>query len=465
MPVTPTYPGVYVQEIPSGVHTIIGVSTSITAFVGRAARGPVNEPITINNFADFERTFGGLWSDSRLGYAVRDFFTNGGNRAVVVRLFHAAPPVAAPLDITFNAPATTSSTVPAFGAKSVSLPLQAASPGSWGNYVRVRIDNYIAQNAGKAYGLDDADLFNLTVLDMRSGVLEVFRNVSLKPGSQQVDKVLANQSQLVRVRVQSDGSYAAVTPPATPPTPPAQKTDIWHDDTQSTGVDKGKLVTDGDNLTADDFTGPGLDANKQGLYALEKVDLFNLVCIPPLSAATDVPQNLWQDAAAYCEKRRAMLIIDPPAAWTDKTSVVNAMNQSALGVNSRNALLYFPRLIQHNLLNGNQLEQFAPSGAAAGVIARTDAQRGVWKAPAGLEATLNGVTQLSVPLTDDENGESQSVGCELFAHLPGRWSSGLGRSHVTRRRSTGFGMEIHSGATPGALHRRKPLSRHQVGRV
>ncbi|MEI2672180.1 MAG: hypothetical protein V9G13_13950 [Marmoricola sp.] len=88
MPVTPTYPGVYMQEIPSGVHTIVGVSTSITAFIGRAARGPVNVAVTINSFADFERMFGGLWSDSRLGYAVRDFYLNGGGRAVIVRLFH-----------------------------------------------------------------------------------------------------------------------------------------------------------------------------------------------------------------------------------------------------------------------------------------------------------------------------------------------------------------------------------------
>lgn len=58
MPIQPTYPGVYIQEIPSGVRTITGVSTSITAFIGRAKRGPVNEPITINNYGDFERIFG-----------------------------------------------------------------------------------------------------------------------------------------------------------------------------------------------------------------------------------------------------------------------------------------------------------------------------------------------------------------------------------------------------------------------
>ncbi|HEV8045332.1 MAG TPA: hypothetical protein VGP38_09140, partial [Rubrobacter sp.] len=88
MPTTPTYPGVYIEEIPSGVRTITGVATSITAFVGRTRRGPDNEPVTINSFADFERTFGGLWEPSTVGYAVRDFYRNRGSQAIVVRLFH-----------------------------------------------------------------------------------------------------------------------------------------------------------------------------------------------------------------------------------------------------------------------------------------------------------------------------------------------------------------------------------------
>jgi phage tail sheath protein FI len=88
MPVQLTYPGVYIEEIPSGVRTITGVATSITAFIGRALRGPVNEPITITSLADFERIFGGLWVESSLGYSVRDFYLNGGNQAIIVRIFN-----------------------------------------------------------------------------------------------------------------------------------------------------------------------------------------------------------------------------------------------------------------------------------------------------------------------------------------------------------------------------------------
>src|SRR5207244_215982 len=102
MPVAPTYPGVYIEEIPSGVRTITGVATSITAFIGRALRGPTDQEkietdraVTINSFADFQRIYGGLWEKSTLGFAVRDFFLNGGSQAIIVRLYHPDPPPAA----------------------------------------------------------------------------------------------------------------------------------------------------------------------------------------------------------------------------------------------------------------------------------------------------------------------------------------------------------------------------------
>ena len=95
MPVTVTYPGVYIEEIPSGVHTISGVATSITAFLGRTARGPVNTPVTITSFRDFERIFGGLNVDSPVSYAVKDFYLNGGSMAIIVRMYKAGAAQAA----------------------------------------------------------------------------------------------------------------------------------------------------------------------------------------------------------------------------------------------------------------------------------------------------------------------------------------------------------------------------------
>src|SRR5512132_95043 len=87
MPATLTFPGVYVEEISSGVHTITGVGTSITAFVGRALSGPVNEAVTINSFGAYERTFAGLWLESSMRFAGRAFYLNGGAQAIIVRLF------------------------------------------------------------------------------------------------------------------------------------------------------------------------------------------------------------------------------------------------------------------------------------------------------------------------------------------------------------------------------------------
>ena len=87
MPAALSYPGVYVEEIPSGVRTIVSVPTSVTAFVGRASKGPVAEATDITSWQDFERKFGGLWQNSQLSFAVRDFYLNGGSRAVIVRLF------------------------------------------------------------------------------------------------------------------------------------------------------------------------------------------------------------------------------------------------------------------------------------------------------------------------------------------------------------------------------------------
>src|SRR5436305_7953610 len=97
MPASLTYPGVYVEEIKSGVRTITGVATSIAAFVGSAERGPVNDPTTIFSFGEFERNFGGLDLDHSMSFAVRDFYLNGGSQAIIVRLVNVpVPPAAAP---------------------------------------------------------------------------------------------------------------------------------------------------------------------------------------------------------------------------------------------------------------------------------------------------------------------------------------------------------------------------------
>jgi Bacteriophage tail sheath protein len=82
-----SYPGVYIEELPSGSHTITGVPTAVTAFIGRAPKGPVDDPMIVTSLGDFEKFFGGVNFDYPLTYAVRDFFQNGGSEAIVIRRF------------------------------------------------------------------------------------------------------------------------------------------------------------------------------------------------------------------------------------------------------------------------------------------------------------------------------------------------------------------------------------------
>jgi phage tail sheath protein FI len=397
MPITPTYPGVYIEEVPSGVHTITGVATSIAAFVGRALRGQTDEPTFVDSFADFERLFGGLWVDSRLGFAVRDFFQNGGGQAIVVRIYQDesgqdAKPATAELDAN-------------------GLPLQAASPGEWGNTLRARIDTKVSEDVANALGLSKDKLFNLTVQDTRTGDTEKFLNVSIDKSARQVKDVLITSSRLVRVKGDPNTLPTAHADPT-----PGQN--IWTEDSLSSKVADSKKASNGAAINKDTFIGAGKDTGKKGLYALEKADLFNILCIPPYTVNGDADTDLVGAAAVYCEKRRAMLLVDPPSAW-DEAADVSEAAVSAVGTNSKNAALFFPRLRQPNPFRGGLLDDFAPCGAVAGIFARTDAQRGVWKAPAGLEATLVGVPELSVPLTDTENGRLNQLGVNCLRVKPG----------------------------------------------
>jgi uncharacterized protein len=394
MPVPLTYPGVYIEEIPSGVHTILGVPTSITAFVGRAIRGPVNTPVTINNYGDFERTFGGLWVGSSLGFSVQDYFLNGGGQAIIVRVF-GGPPAAAGID-----------------AKG--LKLQAATSGAWANSLRARIDipdASVIDQVAASLGVTAADVFNVTVHDNGTGETEVIQNVTVAESARRVDRILETTSRLVRAVPPLPSARPAAHAPA--------DVNVWSTDTESSPVNTPG--TDGAALTTADVLGSR--SAKTGLYALESADIFNLLVIPPYILApprqlpVDIePAALLPAATAYCEERRAMLIVDSPSSWTSKDAARAGV--AALNLTSKNAALYFPRIGRVNPLHQNRVEDFAPSGTIAGVFSRIDTTRGVWKAPAGLEATLNGVVQLTVPLTDPENGELNPLGINCLRVRP-----------------------------------------------
>jgi phage tail sheath protein FI len=149
------------------------------------------------------------------------------------------------------------------------------------------------------------------------------------------------------------------------------------------------------------------------------VDLFNILCIPPFTDDENLLKSVVAEAAAYCETRRAFFIIDPPPNWKTKANVTDAtIGIKNFATSSKNAAVFFPRLIQPNPFNENRPEAFVPCGAMAGLFARTDTNRGVWKAPAGLEASLVAVPDLSVKLTDAENGELNQLGVNCLRAFP-----------------------------------------------
>jgi uncharacterized protein len=395
MPIQLTYPGVYITETASEVRTVAGVSTSVTAFVGRTKRGTVGDPVTCFKFGDFTRRFGGLWADGPLSYAVDDFFGNGGSQSVIVRLFEPK--------------AANDSGVAAIVIGN--LELEAANPGDWGNKLTVTAthpaDAKAAADVAARYGLQAADLFDLTVVDAGTNSREIFRNVAVTAGAgaRRVDRVLDEESNLIAIK--RDNAGVPVLPNAIPAD-------------GASGVGQGG--NDGATLSPVEIIGD--QDKKTGIYALLKTDIFNLLCIPPETREGHTDSTVWEKAAEFCNKRRAFLIIDPPESWdanpdTAAQKVAQAMQASPIIslTYGSNAGLFFPRLRRRDPLRDGQLDTFVPCGAVAGVMARTDANRGVWKAPAGIEATIS-ADELTVRLTDDENGLLNPIGVNCLRTFP-----------------------------------------------
>ncbi|HBY64448.1 MAG TPA: hypothetical protein DEH78_31905, partial [Solibacterales bacterium] len=191
MPTSPTYPGVYIEEVPSGVRTITGVSTSVAAFVGYTPRGPVDKAVKVFDFGTFEREFGGIASNSETGYAVQQFFLNGGAEAWIVRVASGA----ARASITLGN---------ATGVKV--LTVAALSEGVWGNNLRIDVD-YDTASPTSTFNLTATELAlqNGTLVPVRT---EVHRNLSMDSSSPSyVEGVVKAASKLITAT-----RHAGVTP-------------------------------------------------------------------------------------------------------------------------------------------------------------------------------------------------------------------------------------------------------------
>jgi phage tail sheath protein FI len=639
MPVSPTYPGVYIEEIPSGVRTITGVGTSVTAFVGFTQRGPTNLGTQLFSFADYERQFGGLLRESDVSYAVQQFFLNGGAEAWVVRVANGAASAAISMKRGVGGPDI------------VVLTATAQTQGAWGNNVRLDVDYDTA---------NPASLFNLGVTELIDqggtlvpGRVETHRNLSMnsfaasfapsvvnaaselirleRPGGATAPIVntaatstsgtltidddlnrLDDDHRRVAITINGDGPYevdlfdaggaptgtlnarltalasqlqaqvrvikpafntfgaarVGSTIQATAPTPNGEgerssirfsnasirnATSILKLGTanggrevdgaagirpvqtgtvggslaaldlgtlpepasinvtiQSAGlpdvgpdalqlwtthptslegvrqslqtalgnspraslngatvslVDGGlRIVAGGTDpnvrlhvtevgggtvagllrLTADavenvaryalgigvtsqaqaaavpgdDGTAPttaqirGIRAAKTGIFALEDVDLFNILCLPNV---TDVA--VLSDAIAYADERRSFVLLDFPPAIDTVAEARQWLNANG-AIRDKNAAIYFPRVQLADPLEDNRVRSFPTCGVVAGIYARTDVARGVWKAPAGTEAQMRGVQRLDYTLTDPENGALNPLGINCLRNFP-----------------------------------------------
>jgi len=394
MPITPTYPGVYIEEISSGVRTIVPASTARTAFIGRTVRGPDNKVTRVQNFGDFSRIFGGLDVRMTLPYAVQQFFSHGGGDALIIRVANE------------DAVAAT--------AVVNGLPLKAAGPGDWGKGLRVRIDHDVKDEAR-------TDLFSLFVslsipeADVR--IDESFRNLSTLSEDPRFFKTVLEQDSLL---VESD---PAVALPANRPTP--------HDAIPAGGSRDPFLTpacftqfpqngADGGDI--DDREILGEEAKKTGFHALDRWEAeFSLMVIPPLTRTVDVSPETLANAAMYCQSRRALLIVDPPVDWNDIGKAEGQIEgvRGVFGAAKKNAAIFFPRIKLPDPLKENRAVEFAPSAAIAGICARTDATRGVWKSPAGIEAGFVGVSEFTMKMSDPENGRLNPLGINCLRNLPG----------------------------------------------
>jgi uncharacterized protein len=345
--VTPSSLGLKVQQELGPDQSIARLGTARTAFVGRTLRGPVNSPVLLKNFAEFQHTFGGLWQPSTLGYAVEQFFDNGGREALIVRVVNGAR--------------CSTLTLKAGGAK---ITLRAVSPGTR-EFLRASVDY-------DGIPTDDALRFNLTVQRVRiqggSHVedQEIFPQLSIVPSSERYIETVLERSELIRFV----GDV------------PTERPERTVDAAGGRAAAYVNSNTDGDDgAPLSDYDVIGSEIEQTGLFALRGADYFNFLCIPPLSREEDVGPSALLVAARYCKERRALLIVDPPLAWHTADDALRAMRDWEFS--TEDALMYFPRILAHDKLRGH-FESFAPCGAVAGMLARTDEASPVW-GPAKLE--------------------------------------------------------------------------------
>jgi phage tail sheath protein FI len=437
------HPGVYVQEVPSAVKPIEGVSTSTAAFIGIADKGPVPgtllptkrpaQPVLITSFTEYSREFGGFRKDSFLTYAVQAFFQNGGQQLYIVRVIPPAPssPPSSPPVV---ANATSTGTL---GTGVGAVALSAANQGRWGNQIWVQAS---PSSDGDPSNFKLLVMYGASASEASSNVIETYDNVTFE-NSPTLASSATNPGVYARQTVNSRSEYIAITNDFTANPLPASQAP------QTVQLSGGG---DGDTSTVN-FIGQPATSNLvtgTGLFALDKITDVNLIAIPGQGDVATVNAGV-----EYCKNERPlqdcffigdMGSITADGTPTGATSVVLARRDDATptvntiasarafatsGVGGtaldRSAgdfgAIYFPWVYAPDPIGAGRNPRILlpPSAFLAGIYARIDNSRGVFKAPAGTEAGVAGVLGPFVATSDTEQDELNPVMVNVLRTVPG----------------------------------------------
>ncbi len=370
--------GIDVREDAGAEQSIARAPTGVTAFIGRTLRGPLNRPVLIRGFADFERFFGGLWQPSTVSYAVEQFFEAGGSTAIVVRVANGARPCTLLLP-----------------AADEWLTLRAVATGTR-EFLRAAVDY-------DGIGDNEQDRFNLVLQRVRSHGSEhiedqeIYRRLSADPQSSRFVATALVESQLARVA----GDVPAIRPALTRAT--GGRGLAAYVNSSSDGDDGGPLT---------DYDIIGSAAEGTGLFALGAAETINFLCIPPLSRDVDIGPSTLLVANRYCRDRRALLVVDPPLVWDTPEAAISGARD--WGFASEDAVMYFPRLLALDKLRG-RFEAFSSCGAVAGMLVRGDEHGRFWSMPTGDEAVLRPSLRPLCPVGEDDRLRLAALGINVIA--------------------------------------------------
>ncbi|TBL33560.1 phage tail sheath family protein [Verrucosispora sp. SN26_14.1] len=389
----PSYlsPGVYVEEVPSGSRPIEGVGTAVAAFVGFAARGPFHTATLVTNWSQFVQTFGEALDDAYLAHAVYGYFANGGGICYVVRV--GAPEAATEATGSTRAGRTVTGPSVALGTFTVT-----ALPGSVdAGELTVEVADVEAESVPE-------DRFRLVV--RQGGTEREAFDVSAKRNTKAyVVNQVRERSKLIAVEEAAPASSLARPSKQSVSVPPV-------------AAEEAGLPA---RISADDYVGDA-DA-RTGFGGLEAVDEITMIAVPDLMSAYQQGRISLEDVKAvqlavisHCEQMGdRMALLDPPPELTARQ--VLTWRQEEAGYDSRFAALYYPWVKVFDPASG-QHRFLPPSGHVAGLWSRTDAERGVHKAPAN--DVLRGVIEVQNSVTKGEQDLLNPVGVNCIRTFPGR---------------------------------------------